>query len=290
MESKFLGCLMGLAIGDALGMPISDMPGSTITSGAAPIVGYQSRPSDSEDDIPAGEITDETELVLCMIESMTTNNGHIDTENINARLIFLAQGASRRWMPEDIREGILVASDHEGVVPTETTQKPNLAVAVRGVPIGLLHGVGAFDRDAIVEDARLATRLTHAGVLHEQLVLDVAIGIAALLRGEDIKAIALTAELSEISALRQTIADLLNAASGKRSFDDVVLSAVNGHQPADSAGAIAGAFSGARYGAGGISQGLIDGLGARVYLTLAAPWFYRTVVRRAGMLIDLRRT
>ena len=53
-------------------------------------------------------------------------------------------------------------------------------------------------------------------------------------------------------------------------------------------GAIAGAVLGARFGASGIPQDLIDSLDARIYLTLAAPWFYRTAVRLAGTVIDLR--
>lgn len=290
MESRFLGCLMGLAIGDALGMPFAAMQGSDNQDKGERIIGYLPRSAGTEDEIPAGEITDETEIVLCIVESMTTNDGLIDEENINARLMFLAQGASQRWMPPEIRSGILLAAEHDGIVPREDDREPSLAVAVRGIPIGLIHSVGALDADALAEDVRRATRLTHAGAVHDQLVLDVALGIIDLLRDEKPASIDIGEGINDVGDLRATIAEFLAEAESGSPFDDVVLKAVNEHRPPDSAGAIAGAFAGARRGASGIPQELIDGLGARIYLTLAAPWFYRTALRRAGTLIDLRNT
>jgi hypothetical protein len=56
-----------------------------------------------------------------------------------------------------------------------------------------------------------------------------------------------------------------------------------------SAGAIGGGLLGIRFGASGIPQPLIDDLDARIYLSLAAPWFFRTAVMRAGTVIDLRQ-
>ena len=72
------------------------------------------------------------------------------------------------------------------------------------------------------------------------------------------------------------------------SFHESISAAVGLGGDTASKGAIAGAVAGARFGASGIRQDLIDGLDARIYLTLAAPWFYRTAVRRAGTVIDLR--
>jgi hypothetical protein len=33
---------------------------------------------------------------------------------------------------------------------------------------------------------------------------------------------------------------------------------------------------------------MIDDLEGRIYVSLAAPWFYRTALRRAGLVLDLR--
>nr|MBA2247205.1 ADP-ribosylglycohydrolase family protein [Chloroflexia bacterium] len=71
-------------------------------------------------------------------------------------------------------------------------------------------------------------------------------------------------------------------------FEDAVVATIARGGETDASGALAGAIAGARFGASGIPQGLIDGLDARIYLSMAAPWFYRTALRRAGTVIDLR--
>ena len=55
-------------------------------------------------------------------------------------------------------------------------------------------------------------------------------------------------------------------------------------------GAIAGGLAGGRFGAAGLPQRFIDDLDARIYLSMAAPWFYRTVLRRHGVVVDLHLT
>lgn len=289
LENRFLGSLLGLAIGDALGMPVADLPVEEARERFGEIRGYETRNAGQDDAIPAGEITDETETVLCIAESITANNGRVDAENINVRMLYLVEGPSRHWMPEAMAAGIEAAFQHDGQLPERDATDGSLAVAVRGVPIGLVHSVGGFDPATMVEETRAVTRLSHPGVAQHQLVLDVALGIAGIAREEEIAPIDLGADLSEVEEERAIIADLLAAATSGEPFDDVVLGAVNALRPADSAGAIAGAFAGAVAGASGIPQALIDGLEARVYLSLAAPWLFKTAARRAGTLIDLRQ-
>lgn len=289
LENRFLGSLLGLAIGDALGMPVADLDVAEARERFGEITGYETRNAGQDDAIPAGEITDETETVLCIVESMTANDGRVDAENINARMLYLVEGPSRHWMPAAMVEGIEAAFPLDGQLPERDVPGGSLAVAVRGVPIGLMHSIGGFDPATMVEETRVVTRLSHSGVAQHQLVLDVALGVAGIVREEEIDPINLGADLSGVEDERKVIADLLERATSGKPFDEVVLGAVNALRPADSAGAIAGAFAGARAGAGGIPQGLIDGLEARVYLSLAAPWFYKTAARRAGTLIDLRQ-
>jgi ADP-ribosylglycohydrolase len=71
-------------------------------------------------------------------------------------------------------------------------------------------------------------------------------------------------------------------------FADAVLAAVNAGGATDTVGAITGALAGAANGASGIPQHLIDGLEGRIYISLAAPWFYKAARQRAGQLINLR--
>ncbi len=289
LENRFLGSLLGLAIGDALGMPVADLTVEQARERFGEIRGYETRNAGQDDAMPAGEITDETETVLCIAESITANNGRVDAENINVRMLYLAEGPSRHWMPDAMAAGIEAAFPHDGQLPESNELDGSLAVAVRGVPIGLVHAVGGFDPATVIEETRIVTRASHGGVGQHQLTLDVALGIAGIVREEVIDPIHLGADLGGVAEERAVIADLLRAATSGASFEEVVFDAVNTRRPADSAGAVAGAFAGAVAGASGIPQGLIDGLEARVYLSLAAPWLYKTAARRAGTLIDLRQ-
>ncbi|HET6688833.1 MAG TPA: ADP-ribosylglycohydrolase family protein, partial [Rubrobacter sp.] len=169
MEDRFLGSLLGLAIGDAIGMPVADLPIEETKSRFGAIRGYEARDAGGDNEIPAGEITDETETVLCIVESMTVNNGLVDSENINARLMHLVEGPSRHWMPEAMQLGIRKAFESDGLVPESEATDGSLAVAVRGVPVGLMHSIGGFSPDSLVEDARRVSRLSHGGVGQQQL-------------------------------------------------------------------------------------------------------------------------
>ncbi len=270
-------------------MPVADVPVGEARERFGEIREYRVRDEGEETQIPAGEITDETETVLCIVESMTTNNGHIDPENINARLHYLVEGPSRHWMPDDMRQGIGEATGLDGLVPADDCPGGSLAVAVRGVPVGLMHSIGGYSPNVLVEEARRVSRLSHGGTPQLQLVVDVAVAIVDLIRDESIAPIELDGALAGVSTERDTIATILGHVRDGAAFDEVVFRAVNAYRPADSAGAIAGALAGAARGASAIPQRLIDGLEARVYLSLAAPWFYRTAARRAGTVIDLRQ-
>lgn len=285
-ENRFLGSLLGLAIGDAMGMPVETLPVDETRREFGEITGYLPRNKGAEDEIPEGEITNETETALCIIESMTTNNGQIDAENINARLMFLANGPSSHWMPHDLRDGILAAADNDGMVPDDFERPASLAAGVMGVPVGLMHSVGGFDEHAFREDCRLVCRLTNAGSDQLALTTRIAASIARIVRDESID---ISVEFgNEVRDLLDMVDAVRREVGNASSFEDVVLNAVNTRRPADSHGALAGVLAGARFGTSGIPQELIDELGARVYLTLAAPWFYRTATRRAGLVIDLR--
>jgi ADP-ribosyl-[dinitrogen reductase] hydrolase len=287
-EDQFLGALLGLAIGDALGLPLSGLDADSIRAQYGTVTGFVAR-RDAEDGQPAsGEISDKTDTVLCIVESLTTNDGMLDPENINARLGFLVDGNARQWMSDAVINGIEDATGRDGLVSEEIISEPEAAVAVRGVAIGLLHAVGAFDDAELSRDARIATRLTHGGEPAAQLTIQVARATAAAARlRDDVDHWGDFTRPPE-SSLGERIAGIVSAVQSAETFEDVVLPVVREGGEASALGAIAGGIAGARFGASGIPQQMIDELDARIYLSMAAPWFYRTVVRRAGTVIDLR--
>ncbi|MBA2276143.1 MAG: ADP-ribosylglycohydrolase family protein [Chloroflexia bacterium] len=307
-EEQFLGALLGLAIGDALGMPVAGMSAAEIESRHGRIEEYLPLHLEDGSEVAAGEITDETETALCIVESLTTNDGLIDPANIGARLGFLASTDSRRWLSPDTLRGIELAAEHDGLVPPTASDAVDVTVLPRGVPTGLMHTIGVLDAETIRQDAALLARLSHGG--HRQTELAAAVALATRLallerdapggwtariitftRDSALKT-AFAATTSPVPPTSDHAADLIAAAVAAAAsavhFEDAVFSMVARGGATDTSAALAGALAGGRFGASGIPQTLIDGLGARIYISLAAPWLYRTLRRRAGTVIDLR--
>ncbi|MGN6031302.1 MAG: ADP-ribosylglycohydrolase family protein [Thermomicrobiales bacterium] len=283
-EDQFIGALLGLAIGDALGRPLIGLEPEAVAARYGAITGYVGDDAGREG-APTGVITDETEVTLCIVESLTTNDGLIDPENINTRLGFLLRGDSRRWLPDAVITGVERAEATSGLVVAGSDEAVDLSVAVRGVPVGLLHAVDIDDAISLEADARTVTRLSHGGDRQAALTATVARAVRAAAREEPWDAEPAPAEESVEGYLAALIAEAFAASR----FEDAVFPRVGLGGDADTAGAIVGAIAGARFGASGIPQHLIDDLDARMYLSLAAPLFYRTARRRRGTVIDLRK-
>ena len=285
-EDQFIGSLLGLAIGDALGRPLIGLTPDEVAAQYGPIAGYVGEDAEREG-APTGVITDETEVTLCIVESLTTNDGLIDAENINTRLLFLLRGDSRRWLPESVIAGIARAEATDGLVSAagEPDDAVELSVAVRGVPVGLLHAVDIDDEVSLDVDARTVTRFSHGGERQAALTTAVARAVRAAARDEPMPA----PPVAGAGDAERLLGELIAEAFASVRFEDALLARVAQGGAADTAGAIVGAIAGARFGASGIPQPLIDELDARMYLSLAAPLFYRTARRRRGTVIDLRK-
>ena len=283
-EDQFIGALLGLAIGDALGRPLVGLAPAEISERFGEIEGYVDH--DAAEGAPTGVITDETEVTLCIVESLTTNDGLIDPENINTRLGFLLRGDSRRWLPERVIAGIEKAEATDGLVAQDDDAAIDLSVALRGVPVGLLHAVDIDDEVSLEDDARTVTRLSHGGNRQAALTTMVARAVRAASREDAAPTFANT---DDPFPERIYLAELIAESFVAPRFEDAVFARVAQGGAADTAGSIVGAVCGARFGASGIPQHLIDELDARMYLSLAAPLFYRTARRRRGTVIDLRK-
>ena len=319
-ENQFLGALLGMAIGDALGAPAIGLDREAIMARFGTIAGYTSiQPADGEE-WHAGEFTDETEFALCIVESMTVNRGAFDAETAGVRLLHLAAGPSRHWIQPGTLAALEAANETlDFLVPLDDDGAATGDVAARGVPVGLVHAVGRFDADALRADAEAVVRLTHGGPAAINAATAVAYGVRLAATGVPRAAWAReTAEFlaggemagrlqeaDRLVASSAPLADVLDrigtglsavasapaafaAAMREEVFEDAVLAAVNAGGAADTVGALSGALAGAAGGASGIPQTLIDGLEGRIYVSLAAPWFYKAARQRAGQLIDLR--
>lgn len=323
-EDRFLGSLLGLAIGDALGMPVEGWTPEQVADRFGRLDGYHPRTFPDGTEIKAGEFTDESEIALCVVESLTANNGVLDPDNVGARMLFLARGESRRWLRPDTHAALDRAEETLLFrVPLDEDAPATGEVASRGAPIGLLHSVGGFEPDRLRADAEGVVRLTHGSPAAVAAATAVAYGVRLAARGEtprerwaaetadfldDSGGGEVAAGLRRVDALvtagtpvaealatlgtgpaaREAVPAAFAAAMAAGVFEDAVLAAANSGGATDTVGSIAGALAGAAEGASGIPQALIDGLEGRIYVSLAAPWFYRTALRLGGLVIDVR--
>jgi ADP-ribosylglycohydrolase len=319
-ENQFLGALLGMAIGDALGAPTSGLTRAQIGERFGTIDAYHGTGLPDAGEENPGEFTDETELALCVVESMTANRGVFDPETAGVRMLHLAAGPSRRWMHEATLAALDAANETlEFAVPLSDDGPATGDVASRGVAVGLVHAVGAFHPERLRADAEAVTRLTHGapaafnattavanatrlaatGAPRETWARDT----AEFLGGGELAERLL--EVDRLIASEITLSDLFErigtgldavesitaafaAAMMEPVFEDAVFAVINAGGATDTTGALTGALAGAAGGASGIPQGLIDGLEGRIYISLAAPWFFKAARQRAGQLIDLR--
>ena len=119
-QSRFLGALLGMGIGDALGMPVAGWTPAQIEERYRAIDDYHRHVFEDGAEIKAGEFTDDSEIALCIVETATANDGLIDPDLLGPRMLFLARGESKRWMhPDTLRALELADERHLSLRPCE---------------------------------------------------------------------------------------------------------------------------------------------------------------------------
>ncbi len=314
-QERTLGAILGMGIGDALGMPVVGQTPQQIATEYGQIDEYHGRSFPDGAQLAAGEFTDETEIALCIMETYTSASGNLDAELIRARMQFLARGESRRWMNVETLRSL--DDDNEPWYLSPDVDDPE--VAMRGIPIGIIHATPVVDPASLYRDVETVVTLTHSSRAVVDRAAAVAMAVARVLAGTsspeslitdlspattdpelstalaqleralsqhtDLLAVMATTETGNaaVDAITSGIAAFIRAPR----FEDAVFAAASAGGATDSRGALAGALAGAHVGAGGIPQTLIDRLEGRIYLTLAAPWFYRTIQMMTGRGISM---
>ena len=304
-QDRMLAAILGYAIGDAFGMPVFGWSPQTIQDWYGSITGYLPRTFPDGTSVSPGEITDDTEIALCIIESVTGAQGDIDLENIAMRMAWLTRGDSNRWLSPATRSALDGVSESFGYqMPWVDDELIGPDILARALPVGLMHSMGRFDRDALRADTEKVTRITNGSPFAMSLVGTAAELLAHSTRGEQdfagvvaevkaglpagLVADALAGANGDYPLPLTVLLDAIALATTASTIEELLSEAVSQGGAADSRAALAAALFASSRGTDVIPQRLIDGLESRIYVSLAVPWFYRTVARNHGRAIDLK--
>lgn len=272
LQDRYRGCMLGLAIGDALGAPLEFMSREEIKQRHGQL---REMIGGGWLNVEPGEYTDDTQMALAIARSIA-ELGEIRPEDIALRFV--------DWYntrPKDIgnttRRAIeyLVAGMPWVEAGERTTREMNGRDAsngslMRAAPVALR---ARADDERLVSQSLDVSRITHANPLASWSCVALNRALAALLAGEvdvieraadvdhpEVRAAVLAAPDLEDHEVRSggyvlhTLGAALWSDHNSDSFEEAVVTAVNLGNDTDTTGAVAGALAGARWGARAIPE------------------------------------
>ncbi len=298
LQSQFRGSMVGLAVGDAMGMPVEGMSPQQIAEIYGRVENYLPSPVG---DFDAGEWTDDTEQAVILAESIA-ETVYLSPEDFSERL--------KKWGVESMNPRIGPTTRKAIYRLSQGAEWRNSGVfsdtcgaAMRVAPVGLVYH---FNPDLVERYAAISAMVTHKGDAAIAGSVAVAVAIACILLDFEDEEVAEEAarragKYDELLAdkvryayriagerVDKAIAELGNSISSydavpfafycyfsAENFGDAVVTAVNSGGDADSTAAISGCLMGARVGLDGIEKRFLDGLKDVEYLIDVADRLYR---------------
>jgi ADP-ribosylglycohydrolase len=200
------GALLGLAIGDALGMPTQYMPRSLISERFGLLAGFAPGPLDNpiSSGMPAGRVTDDTDQAVILGEMLVAGRGHVDPNGFARALLaweqrMIASGSHDLLGPSTRKALALVA---EGA-STETAGRSGSTngAAMRVAPVGIAFT--AKPLDALVDAVFQSAHVTHNTTVAIAGASAVAAAVSAGVAGATLKeALQVSLEAAEFGAAR----------------------------------------------------------------------------------------
>lgn len=271
LDERYLGCLLGLAVGDAVGTTLEFKPRGSFTSiidmdGGGPF------------NLEAGQWTDDTSMALCLAHSLAYRNGFNAEDQMNRYCNWWQLGymsstgdcfdigmtvvtALRGYLEskDPFQGSVDPLSAGNGslmrLAPIAMFYHPNLELMLRyaGESSRTTHGA-----EECIDACRYFASLLHACFLglNKQEVLDSGFYTPKTKKVSEIaRGVYSSKEQSQIQGTGYVI-DCLEAAlwcfSKANSFEEAILMAANLGDDADTTAAVCGQVAGAYYGAEGI--------------------------------------
>jgi ADP-ribosylglycohydrolase len=181
---RFRGCLLGVAVGDALGMPTEGYTAREIHCKFGLVAEMLPAPEGHfHTGLAAGQFTDDTEETLLLAESMIQSSG-FSADRFSEKL---ACWGSAWILDERLNRGVGFATRCavENLIAGTHWQQSGLPIptcgsAMRAAPIGLLYH---FDLNLVKSYADLQSLPTHTAPAARAGAVAVAVGVALALHG-----------------------------------------------------------------------------------------------------------
>ncbi|WP_162254937.1 ADP-ribosylglycohydrolase family protein [Arthrobacter sp. Soil762] len=162
-HDRILGAMFGVALGDAMGMPSELWSRGRVIKHFGRIEGFLPAPKGHfiVDGFVAGQVTDDTQQMIMLAESITHAGGRVDTETLAVDLVAWADrvgasdgkflGPTSARVIDRLRDGVPAADT--GVAGTTN------GAAMRIAPVGVL--CPSSDIPALVAEVEASCKLAH---------------------------------------------------------------------------------------------------------------------------------
>lgn len=183
------GALLGLALGDALGMPTQSLSREAIRERYGRITGFVDAAPDQPiaPGMPAGSVTDDTEQAVLVAELLLVGEGSVDPDDFAAALVDWEQTmilrGSRDLLGPSTKAAITALQNGASTAEAGRYGTTNGA-AMRVTPVGIATPPGALLLPAVVE----SSQVTHATGLGISGAAAIAAGVSAGIDGADVGA------------------------------------------------------------------------------------------------------
>jgi ADP-ribosylglycohydrolase len=310
LQDRLRGIAVGAVVGDALGMPLEFKPPRPEHAQVTEMI---------TGPLPAGTFTDDTEMALCLAESLLLTSP-LNTRDLSGRFTAWYQsgptdvGVHTAKVLRAVAAGTDYALAAQQVQALDPDSAGNGGV-MRAWPLAIARHASP---GLLAAETRSQCELTHPHadsvngsllfnfILYHllkaseapDLALREAIAKAAdqvlldpdFLLAVNLSSLRLPIDLKNTGWVRHSLESALWAVQTTRSFEEALVKVVNLGNDADTAGCLTGALAGAMYGLSGIPQRWRQAIHGEYPLHSGKLWFEGDFIRLADDLASLGKT